>query len=160
MKNFSEIFKSGIVKANAMRTLEKDPLLAFCFQVSIAGLDAKIGFQKVSGLSREIEVIEYFESMYDHAHKLPGRESFGEVTFERGIFSDSSMVGKYEQVFKQNDMRQSVVVSIMDRFKNVRRKFTLYEAWFSKYELADLDATSSDVLIETLTLVYEDMKPE
>lgn len=156
---FYEVFKSGLVKAHALRTLESDPLLSFCFKVQIEGLDDGIGFQKVGGISREIEVIEYFESMYEHAHKLPGRESFGEVTFERGMFKNAAMYNKYEQVFKQNNMRSTVTVLILDRLGKPRRKFVFNEAWFSKYELADLDATSSDVLIETLTLVFEDMLP-
>ena len=156
---FKEMFNSPFLKVNALRTLEEDPLLAFCFNVQIEGLDDGIGFQKVGGISREIEVIEYFESMYEHAHKLPGRESFSEVTFERGMFKNAAMYKKYEQVFKRTNMRSTVTVLINDRLGKPRRKFVFNEAWFSKYELADLDATSSDVLIETLTLVYEEMLP-
>ena len=156
---FGESVKNGMLKANALRTLEEDPLLSFCFKVEIEGLSGDIGFQKVGGISREIEVIEYFESMYEHAHKLPGRESFGEVTFERGMFRNAAMYNKYEQVFKQNNVRSTVTVMITDRLGKPRRKFVFNEAWFSKYELADLDATSSDVLIETLTLVFEEMLP-
>ena len=63
----------------------------------------------------------------------------------------------YEKVItaSEGDYRTTVTISIVDRFGKVRRTFKCAECWFSKYELADLDATSDDVLIETLTMQFE-----
>ena len=71
------MFKKAVAtKTYAMaRTMEADPLMGFMFKVKIDGTDCTIGFQKIGGLSREIAVVDYFENMYQHAHKLPGRES-------------------------------------------------------------------------------------
>lgn len=150
-----EMFKSLALTASASRTIEADPLQSFMFKVSIPGLPTGVGFQKVGGLSREVEVVEYFENMYDHAHKLPGRESVSEVTFERGMYADDYLQGLYENVFNNNTVRNTVVIQVCDRFGKIKREFKCAEAWFSKYECADLDATSSDVIIETLTMVFE-----
>ena len=157
MNKFANILKSVITtKAHAMaRTMVSDPLQSFMFRVQISGLPTGIGFQKVAGLSREVSVVEYLENMYEHTHKLPGRESVGEVTFERGMYKDKYLQTLYETTIKKNKARSTVVIQVCDRFGNVRREFQLAECWFSKYEIGDLDATSDDVIIETLTMQFE-----
>ena len=156
---FKNILKEVITtKAYAMaRTIEQDPLQSFMFKVIIhdGTNNVEIGFQKVSGLSREVEVIEYMEGMQDRAYKLAGRESVGEVTFERGMYADSSLQTYYEKILNNTSARYTIDIEILDRTKVIRRKFTLSECWFSKYEIGDLDATSSDVIIETLTVQFE-----
>lgn len=153
---FKNILKEVITtKAYAMaRTIEQDPLQSFMFRVTIDS-DSTLGFQKVSGLSREVEVIEYMEGMYDRSHKLAGRESVSEVTLERGMYADGKLQSYYEALFKDTNARHEIIIEILDRTKAVRRKFQLSDCWFSKFEIGDLDATSSDVIIETLTVQFE-----
>ena len=155
MNKLYTMFKGLALNAIASRTMEADPLQSFMFKVSIPGLPTGVGFQKIGGLSREVEVVEYLENMYQHTHKLPGRESVGEVTFERGMYADDYLQTLYEKVFTNKNVRNTVVIQITDRFGKIRREFKCAEAWFSKYECADLDATSSDVIIETMTMVFE-----
>lgn len=157
---FAEILKEAITtKAYAMaRSMAVDPLQSFRFRVSLTGpyIVSGIGFQKVAGLSRETAVVEYLENTYDHTHKLPGRESVGEITFEKGIVSNGSFSSEdlYESVFNSSN-RYTATIEVCDRYGIARRSFTLNECWFSKYEVGDLDATSDDVLIETLTMQFE-----
>ena len=155
MNKLYTMFKGLALNAMASRTMEADPLQSFMFKVSIPGLPTGVGFQKIGGLSREVEVVEYLENMYQHTHQLPGRESVGEVTFERGMYADDYLQTLYEKVFTDKNVRNTVVIQITDRFGKIRREFKCAEAWFSKYECADLDATSSDVIIETMTMVFE-----
>jgi phage tail-like protein len=158
MKHFAEILKDALTtKAYAARTFSADPLMSFKFRVAISGIPSSLGFQKVGGLSREKEVVEYLEGMMDHAHKLPGRETVGEVTFERGMYpNDDNLINAYKAVFDSADAsRSDVTINVCDRFGTIRKTFQLAECWFSGYEIADLDATSSDVLIETLTMQFE-----
>ena len=156
MNKFASILKDVMTtKAYASRTIDQDPLQSFMFRVAIAGLPTGVGFQKVGGLSREVAVVEYLENMYEHTHKLPGRETVGEITFERGMYADDYLQTLYEKVFTDKNVRNTVVIQITDRFGKIRREFKCAEAWFSKYECADLDATSSDVIIETMTMVFE-----
>lgn len=155
MNKLYNMFKGIALNAMASRTIEADPLQSFMFRVSIPGLPTGVGFQKVGGLSREVEVVEYLENMYDHTHKLPGRETVSDVTFERGMYTDDYLQGIYEKVFNNNTVRNTVVIQVCDRFGKIRREFKCAEAWFSKYECADLNATSSDVIIETLTMTFE-----
>ena len=154
---FADMIKSVVTdKAYAMaRTVETDPLQSFMFRVSIPESGIEIGFQKVSGLSREMAVVEYLESMYKHVYKLAGREKVGDVTFERGMYADDKMEQLFDRIVNDVTSRCTVVITIMDRGGTVRRTFTCAECWFSKYECGDLDASSDDVIIETVTMAFE-----
>lgn len=145
-----------VLMAHAARTSSEDPLQKFKFRVTIPGIPSQIGFQKVSGLSKEVNVVEYDESAFEYTHKLPGKTKFGEVTMERGMFADSSMLDQMK-VIQNPDYRTTMIVQLMDRFGNVQRTWKLAEAWISKWEGSDLDATSDDVAIETITVQYEYM---
>ena len=145
-----------VLMAHAARTSSEDPLQKFKFRVTIPGIPSQIGFQKVSGLSKEVNVVEYDESAFEYTHKLPGKTKFGEVTMERGMFYDSSMLDQMK-VIQNPDYRTTMIVQLMDRFGNVQRTWKLAEAWISKWEGSDLDATSDDVAIETITVQYEYM---
>lgn len=142
-------------KAYGVRTVTSDPLQAFMFRVSIPGIPSSVGFQKIGGLSREVAVVEYLENMYEHAHKLAGRESVGAVTFERGMYADKYMMDAYKKIFTSPTARNTVTISICDRIGTVRRTFNCAECWFSKYSVGDLDASSDDVIIETLEMQFE-----
>lgn len=160
---FSDVIKDVFTtKAYAARTIKEDPLQSFMFRVQLSGMGGELGFTKVSGLSREVDVVEYFENMYEHAHKLPGREKVGEITFEKGMYGDLTYVHEYEKVLgtSKNECRHEVTIKVMNRFNEVKRTFTLYEAWFSKYEVGDLDGSSNDVIVETLTVQFEYMTCE
>lgn len=152
---FCDMLKKIALTAEAVRSFESDPLQAYTFRLSIPGLPSGVGFQKVSGLSREVEVIEYFENMGSHSRKMPGRETVGDITLERGAYADKYLQSLYEANFTNSAKRNTVVIQVCDRTGKIRREFKCAEAWFSKYECADLDASSSDVLIETLTMTFE-----
>lgn len=145
-----------VIKALAARTASKDPLQAFTWTISIPGMGTgEIGFQKCSGLSEEVDVAEYDESGYDYVHKLPGKRKFGEVTLEKGVYANNDMKTYLEKAFTDANFRSTVVIKHKDRMGNIKRTYSLNEAWCSKWEAADLDASSGDVAIEKMTLVYE-----
>lgn len=158
MKFLDMFHKVVATKAYATpRTMEEDPLMGFMFRISISGIASTVGFQKVSGLSKEIAVVDYFENMYEHAHKLPGRESIGEITLEKGMFADKVFQTAYEEFFNSTHQRRDVTITICNRFGEVARTFSFSECWFSKYEVSDLDSSADDVIIETLTMQAESM---
>lgn len=137
------------------RTIANDPLQKFMFRVTVPGLPAGIGFQKVGGLTREVGVVEYLEGLYQYTHKLPGREKVGEVTLERGSYASKDLETQYKKVLTDPNVRNTVIIEILDRFGNAKRTYKLAEAWVSKWEGSDLDASSDDVAIEKMTLQFE-----
>lgn len=137
------------------RTYANDPLQMFKFRVSMPGLPAGMGFQKVSGLSREIGVVEYDEGGYSHTHKLTGKEQGGEVTLEKGMFANTDLEDIYKRSLNRPDYRTTVIIEQLDKFGKVARSWTLAEAWVSRWEGSELDATSEDVAIESITIQFE-----
>ena len=137
------------------RTYANDPLQMFRFRVSMPGLPAGMGFQKVSGLTREIGVVEYDEGGYSHTHKLTGKEQGGEVTLEKGMFANTDLEEIYKRSLNRPDYRTTVIIEQLDKFGKVARSWTLAEAWVSKWEGSELDATSEDVAIESITIQFE-----
>lgn len=144
-----------VLIAHAARTSSEDPLQQFKFRVTIPGLPTTIGFQKVSGLTKEVGVVEYDESGYDYTHKLPGKNKVGEVTLERGMYADTSFADLIQTTMTSPNFRTTVIIQLCDRFGNPQRTWKLAEAWASKWESGDLDATGEDVVIETVTLQHE-----
>ena len=137
------------------RTIANDPLQKFMFRVTIPGLPTGLGFQKVGGLTREVGVVEYLEGLYQYTHKLPGREKVSEVTLERGSYATKELEAQYKKVLTDSNLRNTVIIEILDRFGNAKRTYKLAEAWVSKWEGSDLDASSDDVAIEKLTVQFE-----
>lgn len=137
------------------RTVSADPIQKFKFRLTIPGLPSGIGFQKVSGLSEEVGVTEYEEGGYDYAHKLPGRAKIGEVTAERGEYADVSLHELLKETLTNPSMRNTIILEKLNRYGETVRTYKLAEAWVSKWEGGDSDASSDDVAIEKITIQFE-----
>ena len=128
------------------------PLQKFRFRVTL-GNGACAGFQKVSGLTREIEVVEYNESNSNVTKKLKGRIKNPEVTLERGAYADPSMEALFTQAMSGSNIG-TALIELLDEKGQAARQWQLKDVWCSKWELGDLDASSSDIAIEKVTLQY------
>lgn len=152
-----------------------DPLQQFMFSVKFYNFskdgkissskaeNTKIGFQKVSGLSADLNGVEYHEGCTNYPVKLAGKASFGEVTMEKGVVpSTSSSLSTTKNVLdllaetcSDSTSRMDVDVNVLGREGKVRIKYILNNAFMSKWEAPDLDASSDDVAIEKITLQYD-----
>lgn len=141
--------------AYAARTAAEDPLQQFKFRVTVPGLPSGLGFKSCTGLNFETEVVEYDEGAWDYTHKLPGRGKVGEVTLERGCYADTAFKDLVISTLTSSNFRGTVIIEHINRFGEVARTYKLAEAWVSKWENSDLDASSSDVAIEKLVLQFE-----
>lgn len=138
------------------RTVQNDPLQKFEYEVRIAGLPGVMGFAKVSGLKAELETTEYAEGGYKAIHKLPGREKVEPVTLEKGA-TDKALYTQYK-LAKDGDPNFRTVITVLqkNRSREVVREWVLAEAWFKSWECDDLDATSSDVLMDKVVIEFEE----
>lgn len=137
------------------RSRANDPVLKHRYAVSIPGLPSGVGFSKVSGLSAELGVVEYAEGGYTATHKLVGKQKVEPVTLERGMFKTKEMETLYKKSLSDPNFRTTVVISLQDNNGSVVRTWKLAEAWVSKWEGTDLDASSEDVAIEKITIEFE-----
>lgn len=139
----------------AARTMSQDPLQKFKFRVTIPGLPTTMGFQKCSGLSEEVAVTEYQEGGHPYTHKLPGRPKVGEVTLERGEYIGTDFHSLVRASITNENARNTIIIEKLRNNGAVGRTYKLAEAWASKWEGSDMDASSDDVAIEKITLQFE-----
>lgn len=137
------------------RNIQQDPLQKYKFKVSITGNPAALGFNKVTGLSRETDVAEYAEGGYEHIHKLSGREKVQPVTLSRGAYASKEMEEMFKKTLSDPNVRQTITIDLLDKYGEIQRSWNLAEAWVSKWSLDDLDSTSSDVAMESLEIQFE-----
>lgn len=150
-----KILNPFLIKAHAVRTASQDPLQKFKFKVTVPGLPADIGFQRVSGLSDEVSVIEYAEGGTDYLMKLPGRRKVNEITCERGQYANDHFHDLMKKTLTDPTLRSTVIVTEYTRFGRIARTHKLANAWVSKWEGTDYDAKSDDVAVEKLTIQFE-----
>ena len=146
---------------SAVEPLEPVSLMGFKYRVTL-GETTKLGFSKVSGLQATVgEMI--WEEINDPATgvKLPDRITLADVTLERGVDKSSSMYAWYSTVLRtlryQNDkiFRRTVTIEVLPKGEGNGKKFKMFEAWPKVMRWSDLDAGSSGIFIESLTLAHE-----
>lgn len=145
-----------------------DPFRGFNFTVVVAGFPSTLAFQKISGLNIGVEKTEYREGADNNTvRKLPGLAVFDDIVMERGVSDSVHVVNWMKEIVDLNnedalpgddEFRREVTIQVRNRNKQIVRTYVVTAAWPSKLELADLDGSSSDVLIETLTLCHEGVK--
>ena len=136
-----------------------DPFKNFNFLVEIDGI-APAAFKSVSGLSAEVEVIEYRSGAdtLTSSRKLPGRVRYSNVTLTRGITSSRDLWDWWRTVVEGNAQRRNVEIVLLDDSRNVVLRWLLRDAWIVKIEGPELDAGGNEVAIETVELAHEGLE--
>ena len=149
-----------------------NPYMNFRFTVEIEGF-VRAGFQRISGLEHNVEVVEYREGGdNDSMRKLPGQSSFPNVVMERGMTADNDFEIWMKLIYdparlggtagqgNTDDYRKDLTIFLHDKAGNQVKKWTVLSAWPASKKLSDLDATASEVTIETLELATEGINEE
>lgn len=151
----------GIVIGQARSFMKK-----FQFRIELdggAGGPVYAGFSKASELSVEVANVQYWEGGAVIPNKSPGRLTFSDLTLERGATSDRALydwlnevvsisagIGLTDYAYKRNlDLVQ------LDRDGAVQRRWSIYNAWPTKFVAGEWDATADEVLLESVTLTYD-----
>ena len=140
---------------------DQDPLRTFRFQLEIDGIDA-LGFQEVTGLSSEYDVVEYRQGndARTSVRKFPGLRKFHNVTLKRGIVGDKRLWDWHDTIASNPSDRRSVVISLLGADGDPVCRWLLRNAWPSKYEGPSFDAQGNEIAIETLVLSHEGLDLE
>ncbi len=142
------------------------PYGAFNFLVSIAGGDSQgvqAGFSEVSGLSAEIEVIEYRAGNYisETPIKIPGLTKYSPVTLKRGLIGSIDLYEWFvESSRSESNSKRDVIISLMSEEREPAFTWKLRNAWVTRYTCSDLKASSSDIAIESIELAHEGLTVE
>jgi len=136
------------------------PLVAFRYSVTFDGKD--YGFSEVSAPNMEYEVIKYRDgnSKQYGEMKMPGRPKVGDVTLKKGIIPADNKF--FEWLMKNHNKleRKDITINLLDEEFKVKMVWTLLKAWPSKVEGPTFKGDGNEAAIESLTLVYEELKIE
>jgi phage tail-like protein len=137
------------------------PLVKFSFEVDWGG--TKVGFQEVSGLGIETDVIEYRQGASPDFSKIkmPGLKKFSNISLKRGSFKGDNEYFEWLQTIKLNTVeRRSITISLLDEKGAPAVTWKVKNAFPVKLQSTDLKAEGNEVAIETLELAHEGLTIE
>lgn len=139
-----------------------------------------VQFSRVSGLEDESDVITYREGSDPFTmRKLPGLVNFPRIVLEHGTSEDNSLLVWRQQVIQMgapnqgggagkeasatDSFRRNLIICLYDYNSDDQsdfvRKWVVRRAWPAKLAYGDLDASTSEILIESLELEHEGIIP-
>lgn len=138
-----------------------DPYRGYNFRVEIDN-SAVAAFSEVSGLSFDIEPVEYREGneLQLHPRKLPGLRKFGNITLKRGFTDNTELFEWYRTTLNGSVDRRNGAIILRDEDHNDVLRWNFSNGWVTKYEGPTFNATSNDVVIESLELAVERVELE
>ena len=137
------------------------PLPVFHFQVEWGG--ARIGFTEVSGLTQELQPIEYREgsSFNYQVTKMPGMPKYGNVTLKRGVMKGDNDFDKWLTTVKLNQIeRRDLTISLLNENHEPVMVWKISSAWPCKVEGVGLKSTGNEVAIQSIELCHEGLAEE
>jgi phage tail-like protein len=137
------------------------PLPKFHFEVQWGG--TRIGFTEVSGLEVTTEKIEYRDGASKEYHKvkMPGMQTFGDLTLKRGIFAaDNEFYDWWNTVALNTIERRDITISLLNESHEPVVIWKVKNAWPSKVTSTDLNASGNETAIETMVLAHEGLTME
>lgn len=133
------------------------PFGKFRFLVEIDGLTLA-HFQSISGLSHEIEVLSQQEGgVNDRHHKLPGQGSYPNLTLKVG-YIDNRLLEDWHFNYGKNAQsvgRKNGSIVMLDDAGNEKARWNFVRAWPVKWEGPELDASQSQIIIESVEIAHE-----
>jgi len=135
------------------------PLPVFHFVVQWGGI--RIGFSEVSGLTQEVQAIEYRDGAFPEysSIKMPGLKKYSNITLKRGIVAADNEFFDWLNTVKLNKVeRRDLVVSLLNEEHEPVMNWKVQNAFPVKVEGPGLKATGNEVAIESIELAHEGLK--
>lgn len=133
------------------------PIPKFHFMVEWGGVT--ISFTEVTGLDKQIDVIEYREGqskIYSKV-KMPGLQKHSNITMKRGTFAGKT---DYYDWLKTVDMlgnveRRDVTIKLLNENHEPVFTWKAHNAFPVKVQASDLKADGNEVAVETIEIAHE-----
>jgi|EndMetStandDraft_8_1072994.scaffolds.fasta_scaffold04474_2 phage tail-like protein len=134
-----------------------DPLRGFRFLVEIEGLVSG-GFARVKGLQREIKHESFREGgVNEYEHKLFTQVSYPSVILERGLALDD--LWNWALAASEGDVqRKNIWIRLQNEHGDKAWAWQLEWAMPVKWAATDLDAASSQVIMESIELAHHGLR--
>jgi phage tail-like protein len=86
---------------------------------------------------------------------LPGLRKHSRLVLKRGFTRDRSLWEWHRAVLDGDTQRRVVTITLLDAARHPVARWRFVEGWPAKWQGPELNAQSSDVLIETLEIAHE-----
>lgn len=141
------------------------------FGVEIFGTGADALFTKGEAPSVEFDEVGFSPagSMYDA--KFAGRAKFADITLEKGVIPYNGVLSDVETWIEEcmaidessgdvtlgcpTEYRKDIKVFEYNRDGSLNRTWTLYNAWVKTAKLGEYEGSSSDLVVESITICYD-----
>ena len=136
------------------------PMPKFRFDVDFGTELTGISFQEVSGMDKEVQVIEYRASNNPlfSTIKMPGIVKYGNVTMKRGIFvGDNTFWNWMSEITMNTIARRTVIIRLLNEAGKVTMQRSLANAWPTKITSTDLKSDGNEVAVDTIEIAYESL---
>lgn len=149
-----------------MAVFRDRPYPPFNFLVDTGGGDpqgVQAGFAEVSGLSIEVQVIEYRNgnAKENAPIKLPGLAKYGDVTLKRGIIGSLDLYQWIDGVRHGDTGLRNVTIQLLNEDRSaVVQAWKLLRTRIVKHTSGPLDARGHEVAIEEIVLACERIEIE
>jgi phage tail-like protein len=133
----------------------------FKFVVESDALGGQAFFMTCSEIAAEAEVVTYAQGVTDH--KSPGRVTFPPVTLTQGATRGTEMLDWFKRTFNAATgvggvppaLYTTLDIVQLDYAGNAVQRWTLYNAWCSRFSSGDWDSSTSEKRIREVTIEYE-----
>ena len=131
-----------------------DPYKNFNFRVEIDGIQSA-GFSEVTGLSSEVECIEYREGGDLTVRKLAGLRKYSNIVLKRGVTKSADLQTWHQNVLNGVTDRRNGAVILLDEERNEVVRWNFFNAFPRKWDGPHLKGDGNEVAIESLELCCE-----
>lgn len=132
------------------------------YRVEVDGF-ASAKFHKCGGLEVELNKVEYWEGGSLYPITEPGRTKTTDLVLDRGVGLDRDFFLWLKQAYDYvrnggalpADIKRNLDVVQLARDGSEVKRWTVYQAWPTKFKAGEWDSTSDEVVLEEITLCYE-----
>lgn len=149
------------------------PLTKMNFLVTVAEVNGTAAFSEVSGVEATVDVIEFRQGNSGSLApvKIPGLVKHGNITLKFGYTASNPFkewiqdcvsekrkaMPRHQVQIEMIDINQATLNTVQTGTTTGGKIWVLTNAWVTKYSAPDLNATASEVAIESVELAYEEL---
>lgn len=138
----------------------KDPYRNFRFRVELDGI-TRAAFADATIPDATTAPIDYREGTDPvHNRKLSGQTTYGNVSLKWGLTDDMELYNWHKAVVDKGAQgnRKNLSLVLIDEEGNDKARWNVIEAWPTKYDASDFSAKGTEVVVESLDLVCEEVQ--